>query len=94
MGALDEGGNRRGEGAVFGVNLGRPIVTNGDFATWLFPNYFGQRHGVRLAAETVRSKLTAGRKIHSFRRCYDIFGHFLDLAINVPPLSTLVFAVA
>jgi len=31
-----------GEEAVLGVNFGRPIVTNGDFATWLFPNYFGQ----------------------------------------------------
>jgi len=31
-----------GEGAVLGVNLGRPIVINGDFATRLFPNYFGQ----------------------------------------------------
>jgi len=29
-----------GEGAVLGVNLGRPIVTNGDFATRLFSNYF------------------------------------------------------
>ena len=26
----------------FGVNLGRLIVTNEDFATRLFPNYFGQ----------------------------------------------------
>ena len=24
------------------MNLGRPIVTNGDFATQLFPNYFGK----------------------------------------------------
>jgi len=24
-----------------GVNLGQPIVTNGDFATRLFVNYFG-----------------------------------------------------
>jgi len=30
------------EGAVLGLNLGRTIVTNGDFATRLFPNYFGQ----------------------------------------------------
>ena len=33
--------DRRREGAVLGVNFGRPIVTNGDFATRLFPNYFG-----------------------------------------------------
>jgi len=26
----------------FGVNLGRPVVTNGDFATRLFRNYFEQ----------------------------------------------------
>jgi len=38
----DGGGDRRREGAVLGVNLGHPIVTNGDFATRLFPNYFGQ----------------------------------------------------
>jgi len=31
-----------GEMAVLGLNLGRPIVTNGDFATRLFSNYFGQ----------------------------------------------------
>ena len=32
-----------GEGRdCFGVNLGRPIVTNGDFATRLFANDFGQ----------------------------------------------------
>jgi len=30
------------KGAVLGVNLGHPIVVNGDFVTWLFPNYFGQ----------------------------------------------------
>jgi len=33
MGALDGGGDRQREGAVLGVNLGRPIVTNGAFAT-------------------------------------------------------------
>ena len=32
----------KGEEAVLEVNLGRPIVTNGDFATPLFPNYFRQ----------------------------------------------------
>ena len=31
-----------GEGAVMGVNLGRPIIANEDFATRLFPNYFVQ----------------------------------------------------
>ena len=31
-----------GKGAVLGVNLGCPIVTNGDLATRLFPDYFGQ----------------------------------------------------
>ena len=31
-----------GEGAVLRLNLGRPIVTNGDLAMRLFPNYFGQ----------------------------------------------------
>jgi len=33
MGVLDGGGDCRGERAVLGVNLGRPIVTNGAFAT-------------------------------------------------------------
>ena len=42
MGVLDGGGYRRGDGAVFGLNLGCPIVTSGDFATQLFLNYFGQ----------------------------------------------------
>jgi len=31
MGAFDGGGDRRREGAVLVVNLGRPIVTTGDF---------------------------------------------------------------
>jgi len=31
MGVLDVGGYRRREMAVLGVNVGRPIVTNGDF---------------------------------------------------------------
>jgi len=30
-----------GEGAVLGVNLGCPIVTNGD-GDAIFPNYFGR----------------------------------------------------
>ena len=30
-----------GEGTVLGVNVGYPIVTSGEFATRLFPNYFG-----------------------------------------------------
>jgi len=42
MGVLDGVMIIEGEGAVLGVNLGHPIVTNGDFAMWLFPNYFGQ----------------------------------------------------
>jgi len=31
-----------GEGPVLGLNLRRPIITNEDFATRLFPNHFGQ----------------------------------------------------
>ena len=31
MGVLDGGGDRRREGAVLGLNLGRPIVTNEAF---------------------------------------------------------------
>jgi len=42
-GCIRWGGDRRREGLFWGVNLGRPTVTNGDFATRLFPiNYFGQ----------------------------------------------------
>ena len=33
MGVLDGGGDHRRERGSFGVNLGRPIVTNGAFAT-------------------------------------------------------------
>jgi len=42
MGVLDRVDIVEGEGAVLGLNLRRPIVTNGDFATMLFPNYFEQ----------------------------------------------------
>ena len=41
MGVLDGVMIVEGKGAVLKVNLGRPIVTNGDFATRLVPNYFG-----------------------------------------------------
>jgi len=40
MGVLDGGGDRRSGMGSFGVNFGRPIVTNGAFATRLFSNYF------------------------------------------------------
>jgi len=42
MGVLDGAVVVEGEGADLEANLGRPIVTNGDFGTRLFPNYFGQ----------------------------------------------------
>jgi len=42
MDVLVWGGDRRRGRAVLGMNLGRPIVTNGDFVMRLFPNYFGQ----------------------------------------------------
>jgi len=38
IGVLD--GSGRQERGSLGVNLRRPIVTNGDFATRLFPNFF------------------------------------------------------
>ena len=47
MSVLDEGGDRRRERGSLGVNVGRPIETNGDFVAQLcgsdalFPNYFG-----------------------------------------------------
>jgi len=42
MGVLDGGCYRQRGRAVLGLNLGHSIVTNEDFATQLFPNYFGQ----------------------------------------------------
>jgi len=42
MGLFDGAVDHRREGAILGVNEGRPVVTNGDSATRLFPNYFGQ----------------------------------------------------
>ena len=42
MGVLDGMVIVYGEWAVLGVKLGRPIATNEDFTTRLFPNYFGQ----------------------------------------------------
>jgi len=42
MGVLDGVVIVEREWAVLGVNLGHPIVTNGDFVTRLFQNYFGQ----------------------------------------------------
>ena len=42
IGVLDGVMIVKGEGAVLGVNWSCSIVTNGDFATQLFPNYFGQ----------------------------------------------------
>jgi len=42
MGVFNESGYYRREGAVLGLNLGHPTVTNDDFATQLFRKYFGQ----------------------------------------------------
>ena len=45
MGVLDWGGRLEiveEEGAGLGMNAEHRIVTNGVFATWLFPDYFGQ----------------------------------------------------
>jgi len=39
---LDGSGDHRRGRAVFGMNLGHTIVTNGDFATRLFTNYLEQ----------------------------------------------------
>jgi len=41
VGVIDRGGDRRREGAVLEVNLGRSIVTNAE-GDALFPNYFGE----------------------------------------------------
>ena len=41
MGVLDAGGDRRREGAILGVNLVSPIVSNG-YGDALFTNYFGE----------------------------------------------------
>jgi len=41
MGVLDGGSDCQREGAVLEVNLGHPIVTNGDGVA-LFPNYLGR----------------------------------------------------
>jgi len=40
IGVLNGGCDSRREGAVLGVNLGCPVVTNKAFATRLFSNYF------------------------------------------------------
>ena len=36
MGVLEWDGDRRREGVVLGVNVGHPIVTNGNFVAYLF----------------------------------------------------------
>jgi len=43
MGVLDFGGDRRREGAVCGVNLQRPIITNGDFVASLCGSAYSDR---------------------------------------------------
>ena len=42
MGVLDGGRDRRRRRGSFVGEFGHPIVTNGDFATRLFPNYIWQ----------------------------------------------------
>ena len=68
MGVLDEGGDRRREGAVLVVNLGRPVVTNGDFATRLFPNYFGQDLLFVAAQSGSRNGLCFAQYFYLFRQ--------------------------
>jgi len=43
MGVLDFGGDRRRDGAVFGVNLRHPIITNGDFVASLCGSAYSDR---------------------------------------------------
>jgi len=43
MGVLDFGGDRRREGAVWGLKLRRPIITNGDFVASLCGSAYSDR---------------------------------------------------
>ena len=63
MGVLDGDGYRRREGAVLGLNLGRPVVTNGDFVARLFSNYFGQYLLLLLLCTLIRLAI-AKRRFH------------------------------
>ena len=81
VGVLDGGGDRRREGAVLGVNLGRPIVTNEDFATRLFPNHFQQ--------DLFLLKLIIHYVVHAARqqqqpRCRDVVHHSGSKTRRVP----------
>ena len=55
-----------GEGAVLGVNLGCPIVTEGDFAMQLFPNYFGQDLFLLLLFQTVVKIIFLSKLLHYY----------------------------
>jgi len=75
-----------GEGAVLGLNLGRPIATNGNFATRLFPNYFGQY-----------LLLSAVRVVHNVdpyfvsRPMVNIFDCVIDLQVTSTPCTAAAY---
>ena len=55
MGVLDRSGYRRRVGAVFGVNLGRPVVTNEN----LWRSCAEGRAAIELSLEEVSGSVTA-----------------------------------
>jgi len=79
---LDEGGDRQREESVLGVNLRRPIVTNGDFATQLFPNCLGQDLFTFCASCII---ITA--------RCYTSTVYVVVMCLSVRPSVTHRYSV-
>ena len=93
IGVLDADGDHRMERGSFdfwGVNLGRPIVTNGNFATRLFPNYIGQdlfsllcsRHGCKVLHSACLH--TAYKKLQFF---LSLASEFFKGPFTSPPLN-------
>jgi len=82
MGVLGGGGYRRREGAVLEVNLGCPIVTNGDF--------------VQVCCVVVRKRRTLPKLFWRGLIAFFVFidawlTYFLRSVSNTPDMDTTVF---
>ena len=65
MGVLDGDGDRRREGTVLGVNLGRPIVANGAFPT--LSSQIQPKYGRKFISELI-ADLVIGKAVCSMHR--------------------------
>jgi len=94
-GVLDFGGYREGEGTVWRVNLGRPIVTNGDFVASLcgiaIELSFGLMSGVGPSIHVLDGSPRASRGRGCFWHSFWRFANFSSNTLQWRHMDTLTY---